>query len=71
MSTHSPEVLQDEGIGLDEVLLVQPGSEGAIITPANRIKDAERLLEGGLSVADAIIPQTRPKKIQQLSLFGD
>jgi predicted ATPase len=71
MSTHSTEVLQDEGIGLDEVLLVQPGSEGATITPANTIKEAELLLEGGLSVADAIIPQTRPQKIQQLSLFGD
>lgn len=71
MSTHSTEVLQDDGIGLDEVLLVQPGDQGTTITPADTIEDAKLLLDGGLSIADAVIPQTRPKKVQQLSLFGD
>jgi len=71
ISTHSPELLQDGGIALDEVLLLQPGAEGTSVKPASSFDDIRALLEGGLSLAEAVVPKTRPEKVQQLTLFGD
>jgi predicted ATPase len=71
ISTHSAELLRDEGIGLDEVLLLKPGAEGTSVRPASDFSDVKVLLEGGESLADAVIPQTRPERAEQLALFGD
>jgi predicted ATPase len=71
LSTHSPDLLRDDGIGLDEVLLLVPGTEGAEVTTAASHRDVRALLEGGLSLADAVIPRTRPEQAAQLALFGD
>lgn len=71
ISTHSPDLLRDEGIGLDEVLLFVPEAEGTRVTPADSQQDILDLLHGGLSLADVVIPKTRPEKVEQLSLFGD
>ncbi|HZP43167.1 MAG TPA: AAA family ATPase [Candidatus Binatia bacterium] len=71
LSTHSPDLLRDEGIGLDEVLLLVPKSEGTEVTTAGSHRDIRDLLEGGLSLADAVIPKTRPAEVGQLTLFGD
>ncbi len=71
LSTHSPELLRDGGIGLDEVLLLSPGAEGAAVTPAGSNQEIRDLLEGGLSLADVVIPMTRPEQAMQLTLFGD
>lgn len=71
ISTHSPDLLRDEGIGLDEVLLLIPGSEGTAIEPASDLSEASSLLSGGISLADAVMPLTRPTHAEQLALFGD
>lgn len=71
LSTHSPELLGDEGIGLDEVLLLRPGSEGTGVTPARDFEEIPRLLKDGVSLPEAVIPKTRPEKAEQLTLFGD
>lgn len=71
VSTHSADLLRDEGIGLDEVLLLLPGSEGTQVRLAASFAEAKTLLEGGLTLADAIIPLTRPARVEQLALFGD
>ena len=71
LSTHSPELLQDDGIGLDETLLIFPGSDGAAAVPAASLDDIRPLLAGGLSLADAVIPRTRPQGAQQLAWFAD
>jgi len=71
LSTHSPDLLRDDGIGLDEVLLLVPGSEGTTVVTAASQQDIRDLLEGGLSLADAVIPKTRPERAAQLTLFGD
>jgi len=71
LSTHSPELLRDSGIGLDELLLLLPGAEGTEVTPADSHQDIRDLLDGGLSLADAVIPKTRPQRAEQLTLFGD
>jgi predicted ATPase len=71
LSTHSPDLLRDEGIGLDEVLLLRPTSEGTVISPASAEREIRDLLEGGLPLADAVIPRTKPQDAAQLTLFGE
>jgi predicted ATPase len=71
LSTHSPDLLRDEGIGLDEVLLLRPGSEGTEVAPAGAFQEIRDLLQGGMTLADAVIPKTRPARADQLALFGD
>lgn len=71
ISTHSPEMLRDEGIGLDEVLLLAPQAEGTQVKPATSLQDARALLDSGLSLAEVILPHTRPEQAYQLSLFGE
>ena len=70
LSTHSNELLRDEGIGLDEVLLLQPG-EGTSVQPASSFEEIRALLQGGSPLVDAVMPRTRPPKVEQLMLFGD
>jgi hypothetical protein len=71
ISTHSPDLLRDEGIGLDEVLLFVPEAKGTSVTLAESHRDIRDLLQGGLSLADLVVPKTRPENVQQLTLFGD
>lgn len=71
LSTHSPDLLQDDGIGLDEVLLLQPGPEGTTINTAAGFEDITVLLESGASMSEAVIPKTSPIGAQQLVLFGE
>jgi len=71
VSTHSPEMLRDEGIGLDEVLLLIPGKEGTTVQPASKRDDIKKLLEGGLSLADAVLPKTSPPQPYQLLLWKE
>jgi predicted ATPase len=71
MSTHSPDLLQDTGIGLNEVLLLLPTLEGTQVQYADSIQDAGELLANGLSLADVVIPNTTPKRLSQLTLFGE
>lgn len=71
LSTHSPDLLRDEGIGVDEVLLLRPSGEGTEVTPASKFQDVRDLLHGGVSLADVVIPKTRPQSADQLPLFAD
>jgi hypothetical protein len=71
ISTHSPDLLRDEGIALDEALLLIPGREGTEVSPASSQREIRDLLAGGLSLADIVIPKTRPEQASFLTLFGD
>jgi hypothetical protein len=71
ISTHSADLLRDEGIGLDEVLLLRPQDEGTAVEVAKDIQDAEKLVEGGIPLPDLVLPATRPPKARQLALFGE
>lgn len=66
ISTHSGDLLRDEGIGLDEVLLLIPSPEGTTVRTAAEYQQIKALLEGGATLADAVLPQTRPANAQQL-----
>jgi predicted ATPase len=71
LSTHAPDLLRDEGIGLDEILLLEPGAEGTVVTTAASHESIHDLLDGGGSLADAVIPRTRPDIAGQMMLFGE
>ncbi len=71
LSTHSSDLLRDRGIGLDEVLLLLPQAEGSSVKLAADFAEVRALLEGGFSIAEVVMPRTRPQRAEQLMLFGD
>lgn len=70
LSTHSADLLSDKGIGGEEVILLTPSVEGTEVSLASDIKDVRELLEGGLTIAEAVLPRTVPSNVNQLALFG-
>jgi predicted ATPase len=71
VSSHSPDLVDDPGIGLDEVLLLQPGANGTTISPMSSLAEAEDLLRGGSRMSEIIRPRTRPGDVAQLPLFTE
>lgn len=66
VSTHGEALLSNPGIDGRGIVILVPGPEG---TNARTV-DAEekRALEAGLSVAEVILPKTRPATVEQLGL---
>jgi len=71
VSTHSKDLVADEGIGLDEVLILEPANEGTQVKLASEYPDIRALVGGGLPLSDVLVPRTGPPGVAQLSLFGD
>ena len=71
VSTHSSDLLRDEGIAPDEVLLLRPTSGGTTVEVSKDIIEITQLLEAGLPLADTVLPHTRPPGSEQLSFFGN
>lgn len=71
VSTHSTDLLRDSGIGVDEVLLLIPAKEGTRVQGARDFQDVKALLEGGATLAEAVMPLTRPVDAEQLMLFAE
>lgn len=69
LSTHSADLLSDEGIGGEEVLLMTPTAEGTKVEIASSIQEISSLLDGGLTIADAALPRATPPQVDQLSLL--
>ena len=65
---HSTELLADPGIGLDEVLLLS-GVEGTQESLASDSQKIRALLEGGLTMGDAVLPWTAPSDAAESALF--
>lgn len=68
ISTFSEEMLSEKGIGGEEVLRLEPSSEGTLLKSPVSDPDERRLLESGLSVADVVMPKSAPRGIEQLTL---
>lgn len=71
VSTHSAELLSDEGIAPEEVLMLEPSKEGTEVRVATSDNQVRALLEGGVTMAEAVLPRTAPKNAQQLVMFGE
>jgi predicted ATPase len=61
LSTHSADLLSDKGIGGEEVLILIPGPEGTQVQVASSQKEIRDLLDGGLSISDAVLPAINPQ----------
>ncbi len=68
-STHSADLLNDAGIAPEEVLLLCPEQEGTTVRLSSSIQEVKDLLEAGLTVADAVLPLTAPRHVDQMRLF--
>lgn len=67
LSTHNPDLLMDPGIGGEEVLLLEPTSEGTEVRESSSIDEVRQLLEAGFTVAEAVMNRTAPRDVEQLS----
>jgi predicted ATPase len=68
VSTHSWEMLQDKGIGGEEVVMLEPDNEGTIATVASKSTEIRKLLSSGISIAEVALPRTAPPNLEQLPL---
>jgi len=67
VSTHSEEMLRDEGIGPEEVLRLEPSPNGTLLLAPD---EADRkAMAAGLTAADVLMPRAAPENIRQLA-FG-
>lgn len=71
LSTHSSDLLRDEGIGADEVVLLTPTNGESVVQVGANIQEVKQLLEAGLTAADVVIPRTEPKTAAHLPFSGD
>lgn len=69
LTSHSTDLLSDRGISLDEILLLDPTPEGTLVKSAATMPEIKAMLDGGITPGQAILPRTKPKNINQLSLF--
>lgn len=69
LSTHSADMLSDRSIDGGQVILLTPKSEGTEAQVASKIEEIRNYLESGFSMAEAVIPYTKPALIDQLSSF--
>ena len=66
LTTHAADVLEDPGLGKDEVVLLTPAAEGTEADAAGSITDIQELLDAGMSLADILAPRTAPPGVQDL-----
>lgn len=66
LTTHSTQVLEDPGLGVDEVVVLRPGNEGTEAEPASGVRDVRRLLNAGLGLAEILYPGTEPGAVGEL-----
>jgi predicted ATPase len=68
ISTHSGKMLANESIDAHGIVVLELGPEGSLVRTVN---EAEwKGIDAGLSIADVVLPQTRPKKPEQMGLFS-
>lgn len=70
ISTHSYELLTDEGIGAEELVLLKPTRDGTVVELAAANAEIRALLESGETAAAVAIARTAPEAASQLALFG-
>ena len=67
MTTHSYEILSNSGISSQEIVVLEPGSEGTKAYLGAQNEAIIRLLDAGFTVAEAVIPITEPNQISQIN----
>ncbi|MGH6848769.1 MAG: AAA family ATPase [Methylocella sp.] len=67
ITTHSEALLSNLGIDARGVLVVEPGPNGSTVRELT--EDEVKAIKDGLSVAETVLPTTRPKSAEQLGLW--
>lgn len=68
LSSHSSDLLEDRGISLNEIVVLEPADEGTKVTVASDIEEVRNMLDGGMSPRSAVLPRIKPQQINQLTL---
>ena len=66
ITTHSYDILSNNGISAEEIIVLEPGSEGTRVYIGSQNKDIIRLLDAGFTIAEAVIPITEPENIDNI-----
>ncbi|HEV8652922.1 MAG TPA: AAA family ATPase [Actinomycetes bacterium] len=66
LSTHAGEILADEGLGLDETLVLFPGPEGTTALLASEIRDVKEFIDTGMNLEEILRPLTEPQDVNDL-----
>jgi predicted ATPase len=69
ISSHSMDLLNDRGISLDEILILNPTQEGTEIKNAASLPEVKAMLDGGMTPGAAVLPRTKPNNINQLTML--
>lgn len=69
LSTHSMEILADPGLGLDEVVILQPDKEGTTAMMAADLEGIEDHLALDFGLNEILAQRTTPSGIEKLSLL--
>lgn len=67
ITTHSYDILSNTGISTDEVVLLENTQEGTKANIVTDLKDVKQIVNAGLTIADAVLPKTKPEKIDSFS----
>lgn len=67
ITTHSYDILSNQGISPDEVILLENTAEGTTANKVSNIQEVEPIIRAGLTIADAVLPYTKPKNIDKVS----
>ncbi|MBI5852707.1 MAG: AAA family ATPase [Planctomycetes bacterium] len=69
LSSHSSDLLLDEGIGAEEVLLLEPTKDGTSVHVAASIGEVVDMLRSGIPLAEVVAERSAPRDASQLLLF--
>jgi predicted ATPase len=68
LTTHSNDILDDPGLGIDEVILLEPGDEGTTASTVEKVDNVTQFLEAGMSLGEILAPLTEPGGVQGLPM---
>ncbi len=66
-STHAPALLESPKIGLREVHLLTVGDNGSEVRTLANMPQVQAQVEGGMTIAEAVLPLLRPEGIEGLA----
>jgi predicted ATP-dependent endonuclease of OLD family len=66
ITTHSYDLLSSEGIGAEEVIVLQTTREGTTAKTAESISEIKPFIESGFTMAEAVLPTIAPKRIENI-----
>ena len=69
LTTHAEALLRDEGIALNEVLVLIPEAEGTAVRAADSLRQVADLLDSGVGLTDGTAPDAGSPEEKQMPLF--